>query len=75
MLDKMSPERPGGFYLLVLGADNSQIACVNELRSLHHTEPRARECRLQRATARPAGHTIHRRQGQKALKVSNVLLE
>lgn len=35
-LDKMSPDWQGGFYLLVLGADNSWAACVNELRSLHH---------------------------------------
>lgn len=38
----MSPDWQGGFYLLVLEADNSQIACVNELRSLYrpraHTE-------------------------------------
>lgn len=27
-LDKMSPDCQGGFYLLVLGADNSEIAIV-----------------------------------------------
>lgn len=46
----MSPDWQGGFYLLVLEADNSQIACVNELRSLHrpraHTEKDGSNFRL-----------------------------